>query len=163
MGETGLSQLLLELLGNTDTREQEDGALRPTPSCPPLSRFRTAVLREDWTDAEQRHQATCDVCRQTEAQARRQVWHPSLLRLLWHARGLHIDPDTARHLQNEGCRSCQRLALLLQADRLLARLAARVRQRVGDTATRLGRMLASGISTLVVPASSKPCAEPAFA
>jgi hypothetical protein len=163
MGETGLAQLLWELLSDRDTQEQADSALRPTPACPPLSRFRTALLREDWTDAEQRHKAMCDCCRQTEAQAGRQVWHPSLLRLLWHVRGLLDDADASRHLQNEGCRRCQRLALVLQADRLLARLTARVRQRVGDTATRLGRMLASGVTAFLAPASSGPRAEQHFA
>src|SRR4051812_47389482 len=140
MGETGLSQLLLELLEDPDTHEQGKGLLRPTPSCPPLPRFRSALLREDWTDVEQRHKAGCDVCRRTEAQTRRQVWHPSLLRLFWHVRNLLDDADAAHHLQNDSCRRCQRVAILLQADRLLARLAARVRQRVADTAPRLGRM-----------------------
>ncbi len=141
-------------------RGDSDGRARASP---PLSRFRSAVLREDWTDAEQRHKAGCDVCRQTEAQARRQVWHPSLLRLFWHARGLVDDADAAHHLQIDRCHRCQRLSILLQADRLLARLAAPVRQRVGDTATRLGRMLASGAAALLAPASPGLRAEQPFA
>ncbi|MBI1916661.1 MAG: hypothetical protein HYS12_18290 [Planctomycetes bacterium] len=158
MNEHGLSRLLLGLAS-----EDTEPTTMPTPSCLPLPRFRTALLREDWTDAEQRHKAGCDVCRQTEAQARRQVWHPSLLRLFWHARGLVDDADAARHLQTDACRRCQRLSILLQADRLLARLATRVRQRAGDTATRLGRMLASGASALLAPASSGLRAEQPFA
>src|SRR5262245_41994449 len=158
MDEHGLSRLLLEL-----TSEVTERTTMPTLTCPPLSRFRSAVLREDWTDVEQRHKVGCDVCRQTEAQAQRQVWHPSLLRLFWHARGLVDDADAAHHLQIDSCRRCQRLSILLQADRLLARLAVQVRQRVGDTATRLGRMLASGAAALLAPASIGLHAEQPFA
>jgi len=48
MDEHGLSRLLLGL-----TSEVTERTTMPTSSCPPLSRFRSAVLREDWTDAEQ--------------------------------------------------------------------------------------------------------------
>ncbi len=159
MGEHGLSQLLLGLASDgPDRHERADDEL-PTPSCPPLPRFRSALLREDWTDAEQRHRSVCAHCRQAEAQARQQAWHPSLVHLFWHARGLLDDTDTdvAYHLQTDGCRRCRRLSMLFQADRLLARLAARVRQGVVDAASRLGRMLASGaVASLALPVSTGP-------
>lgn len=157
MGEHGLSQLLLGLASDAPDRPEPAADKLPTPVCPPLSRFRTALLREDWTDAENRHRSSCVYCRQAETQTRQQTWHPSLVHLFWHARGLldDTDIDVAYHLQTDSCRRCQRLSTLFQADRLLARLAARVRQGIADAASRLGRMLASGaVASLALPAST---------
>jgi len=160
MNEHALSQLLLEVVRESPDRpERDERTTMPTSSCPPLPRFRSALFREDWTEGEERHRAECSYCRQTEAQARRQLWHPSLLHLFWHARGLvKTDVDAGQHLDKDGCRRCQRLVTLLQADRLLARLAGRVRQGIPDAATRLGRMLASGAVALLSPSPGQPLA-----
>src|SRR5262245_61995792 len=94
MSDRGLSQLLLGLAREGPDRPAQADDTLPSPSCPPLPRFRSALLREDWTDAEQQHRSTCPYCRQAEAQSRQQTWHPSLVHLFWHVRGLLDDTDT---------------------------------------------------------------------
>lgn len=152
MNDHGLAKLLLGLTNDNSTL--------PGPACLPLSRVRTALLREDWTEAEERHKSTCTSCQQAEAQARSGVWHPSLLSLFRQARDLPEgnDPDLPYHLQKDACRRCQRLVAVFQADRLLGRLASQIRQGLTAAATRLGQMLASGaVATLAFP-SEQPLA-----
>src|SRR5262245_33243173 len=95
MDDAALSRVLLGLSG-----KEADAS---SPSCLPLSRVRTALLRENWNADEQRHLAACTHCRHTEQFARSQLSHPSLLALFWHVRGL-LDPpdgDVAYHLQKD--------------------------------------------------------------
>src|SRR5437764_8996737 len=148
MDEPGLNRLLVGLASNDpDRNEQAPGTTAPTMACLPLSRLRSAVLKENWSDSERTHLASCSYCRKTEQQARSQLWHPSLVHLFWHARGLfdNNDPDVAYHLQRDSCRRCLRLSALLGADRILARLAGQIRAGVANAAHRLGKALASGI------------------
>jgi hypothetical protein len=154
MDKVGLSKLLLSLASaNSDSVEQSAGVASPTASCLPLSRVRTAFLRESWSEQESQHLASCTYCRQSEQQARSLVWHPSLVHLFWHARQLLCDNDTdvKHHLERDACRRCLRLAAVLGMDRLLVRLAGQIRQRVASAANRLGRALASGaVASLAV-------------
>jgi hypothetical protein len=147
MDKMGLSKLLLSLASdNPDIVEQSPDVASPTPSCLPLSRVRTAILRESWTEQESRHMANCTYCRQSEQQARSLVWHPSLVHLFWHARQLfsEIDIDLKHHLQRDACRRCLRLSAILGVDRLLVRLATQIRQGIANAANHLGRTLDSG-------------------
>ncbi len=148
MDEPGLNRLLVGLTCNDPDRiEKAPGTTAPTMACMPLSRLRSGVLRENWTDGERTHLASCSFCRKTEQQARSQVWHPSLVHLFWHARGLldNNDADVTYHLNRDGCRRCLRLSALLGADRILARLASQIRAGVANAAHRLGKALASGV------------------
>jgi hypothetical protein len=148
MDEPGLNRLLVGLTSSDPDRiENALGTTSPTPTCLPLSRLRTGVLRENWKESERSHLASCSYCRKTEQQARSQVWHPSLVHLFWHARGLfeNNDADVTHHLQHDACRRCLRLSSLLGADRILARLAGQIRAGVANAAHRLGKALASGI------------------
>src|SRR5579863_6466982 len=122
MDDQGLAKLLLALTS--------DNPNLPAPSCLPLSRVRTAVLREDWTAVEERHQRGCTCCKGAETLARAEVWHPPLTSLFRQARGLveGTDADLSYHLQKDACRRCHRLVAVFQADRLLGRLAAQIRQ-----------------------------------
>jgi hypothetical protein len=139
MDERALSKLLLALAG----KDASEGTPRET-GCPALPRLRSALLREDATDAERRHVETCPRCQQAWRQLQAQVWHPTLLHLYWHTRGLlAADADVRCHL-DDGCCRCLRLAAVLAADPVLDRLAARLREDVaGAAAARLGRTLAS--------------------
>jgi hypothetical protein len=146
MDDHGLAKLLVTLTS--------DNPSLPAPSCVPLSRVRTALLREEWTEAEERHKRNCPSCRGAEAQARAEIWHPPLMSLFRQARGLvePTDADLAYHLQKDTCRRCHRLVAVFQADRLLGRLAAQIRQGLTAAATRLGQMLASGVvATFALP------------
>ena len=147
MDNHGIAKLLLSLAGNdTDRLERAEGATVPGPSCPPLPRFRSAVLREDWTAVEQRHKVTCAYCQKTEGLARTETWHPPLVSLFWQARDLFDhDGDVAHHLQKDACRRCQRLVAVFQVDRLLGRLATQIRQGLAGAAARLGQLLESGV------------------
>lgn len=162
MDEGGLAQLLLTLTsGNPDYLERAGSTNLPTPSCPSLARVRTAVLREDWTEAEERHKRNCSFCQKAETKGRAVVWHPSLTALFWQARGLAdgSDADLAHHLQKDACRRCQRLTAVFQADRLLGRLASQVRQGLAGAATRLGQILASGVVAAFPPLSAASASE----
>ncbi len=153
MNEHGLARLLSDLAcGGADRPE----AAAPTPSCPPLPRIRSALLREDWTEAEEHHRRGCGHCQTEEARARRQVWHPTWGQLFEHARNLPGggDADLTYHLQRDVCRRCQRLASVFQADRLLGRLAAQVRQGLAGAADRLGKVLASGVLAPIAATSA---------
>ena len=124
MDEAALSRLLQGLTGKEpDWPEESEGATRPGPSCVPLSRMRTAALRENWSPEEQRHLAGCTYCRKADLMARQKAWHPSLVHLYWHARGLFDgnDGDVAHHLQKDACRRCLRLCAVLALDRILGR------------------------------------------
>src|SRR5262245_25341757 len=119
MDERALSKLLLALTG----KDAAEGPPTPTP-CPPLPRLRTALLREDSTEAEREHIQACPRCQRSCRQLQEHVWHPTLLHLFWHARGLlETDTDVRHHLE-EGCRRCLRLATVFGGDRVLGRLAA---------------------------------------
>src|SRR5262245_25916107 len=120
MDDKGLQQLLLNVLSPDADKAgviQDAGS----PECPPLSRLRSALLREDWTETEDRHRQTCPHCQRIESQARSHLWHPSLVPLFWHARGLFDDRDAdlSYHLQTDNCHRCLRLVGLFQIDRVL--------------------------------------------
>ena len=149
MNDAALSRLLLGLSGKEPDM--------PSPACVPLSRVRTALLRENWSADEQRHLAGCTHCKRTEQLALGQLSHPSLLSLFWHVRGL-LDPadaDVAYHLQKDACKRCLRLAALLAIDRILARMAGQVRQNA-RAANRLGRALGGATVVTVTPAVPPP-------
>jgi hypothetical protein len=147
MDEPGLDRLLVGLAADPDRIDKAPGTTAPTMACLPLSRLRSGILRENYGDSERSHLASCSYCRKTEQQARSQLWHPSLLHLFWHARGLldKNDADVTYHLQRDNCRRCLRIAVLLGADRILARLAGQIRAGVASAAHRLGKALASGL------------------
>ncbi len=154
MDEPGLNRLLVEVVSNDPDRiERTLASPIPAMSCLPLSRLRSGVLRENWNDGERTHLTSCTHCRKSEQLARSQLWHPSLVHLFWHARGLfdNNDADVAYHLQHDSCRRCLRLSVLLGADRILARLAGQIRAGVGNAANRLGKTLASGIVANFIP------------
>jgi hypothetical protein len=121
MDDKGLQQLLLAVLSGDSDRPLRT-ANAESADCPPLPRFRTALLREDWSEAEDRHRLGCSHCKQVETQARSHLWHPSLPSLFWHARGLSHDyeTDVAHHLQADSCLRCTRLVGLFQIDRVPA-------------------------------------------
>ncbi len=158
MDEPGLTRLLLGLASNEPERvERSPGTTSPGVSCLPLSRIRTRVLKENWSDSERAHLSGCTHCRKSEQLARKQVWHPSLVHLFWHARGLieHSDEDAGYHLTNDACRRCLRLTNLLGIDRILARLAGQVRSGLSQATHRLGKTLATGaVATLQFSALS---------
>jgi hypothetical protein len=142
MDEPSLAKLLLALSsGDADRWEHTEGKTTPTSACPPLPRQRSAVLREDWTDAELRHKAACTHCRRTERMVLHGVWHPSPIQLFPQRPGGANDPDTVHHLQRDRCRRCERLAGVLRVDPLLNRLALR-----GTDGASLDRVLRSGLA-----------------
>ena len=151
MDEPALNRLFRSLARKNP--EQVDTA---TPACLPTSRLRTAVLRENWSEAERTHLAGCEFCRKQEQQVRSQAWHPSLVHLFWHARGLlpKPDPDVSHHLQKDACRRCLRLTALLVADRILVRLASQVRSGLADAAHRLGHALSSATVAMLSPSAN---------
>ncbi len=147
MDEEALARLYLALatggLANWDRVEDE---LLPGPHCLSLARWRTALLREDRTKAEAAHVRDCRYCQQTEAQVRRELWHPSTVQLFWQALGLsggEDEEDVAYHLQQDRCQRCLRLLTLLEADRLLKGLAEQMRAGVQETSRRLREALES--------------------
>lgn len=88
---------------------------------------------------------------------RSQSWHPSFVQLFQQARGLldTSEEDTFYHLQKDSCRRCLRLATLLGADRLLARLVGDLRAGLATATARLGRALATGaVATLTLAAGT---------
>src|SRR5438874_5274339 len=124
MDEAALSRLLQGLAGKEpDWPEESEGATRPGPSCVALSRMRTAALRENWSPEEQRHLAGCTYCRKADLMARQKAWHPSLVHLYWHARGLFDgnDGDVAHHLQKDACPRCLPPFAVLPLDPTLGR------------------------------------------
>lgn len=121
MNQAGLQRLLFELTDLSANR------LTPTPSCVPLSRFRTAVLRENWTPAEMKHLEGCTCCRDRELLAKRNSWHPMPFDffLYLHGKCQEARQDVAYHLKQDRCQRCVLTASLLAADRFLRRHAGR--------------------------------------
>jgi hypothetical protein len=93
--------------------QKEHGRWNPTPSCPPLPRFHTAIIRgDDWTESELAHVRACDYCRRTEQKVRQLVWHPTVAQLfMWRLHGLRGSDaeDVTYHLETDGCRRCNLL------------------------------------------------------
>lgn len=147
MDEEALARLYLALvtggLANWDRVEDE---LLPGPHCLSLARWRTALLREDRTEAEAAHVRDCRYCQKTEAQVRRKFWHPSTVQLFWQALGLsggEDEEDVAYHLQQDRCQRCLRLLTLLEGDRLLKGLAEQMHAGVQEASRRLRESLES--------------------
>jgi hypothetical protein len=112
MDEQKLAKLLLSV-----TCDDPDEITLPAPSCPPLPRLRAAVLREDWTDAEEAHRKTCAYCRRAVAQVQIVAWHPTLAELFGYGRS--CQEDVAYHLEIDKCKHCHRLREALASNRLL--------------------------------------------
>jgi hypothetical protein len=143
MDEQSLAKLLLALSSDdADRWEHTEGKTAPGPSCPPLPRLRNAVLREDWTDAELRHKASCGHCRHTERLVLAGVWHPSPAQLYHQPQAGGNDADAAHHLCRDRCRRCERLTATLRVDPLLSRLA----RRGGPDRAALERVLRTGLA-----------------
>lgn len=89
--------------------QKEHGKWNPTPDCPPLPRFRTALIRDDWSTDEQTHIRSCDYCRRVQAKVRESVWHPTIAELFWskveRLSGAGAE-DVAYHLNTDRCRQC---------------------------------------------------------
>jgi hypothetical protein len=109
--------LLTQWLAALAEQERKDlapsnGAWTPTPACPPLPRFLTAVLHEDWSAEEQAHKKGCRYCQAMEERTRHNMWHPTVAQLFGQLVG-RLPEDDARdvsyHLAEDNCRSCQRL------------------------------------------------------
>jgi hypothetical protein len=137
MDDHALQQLLFVLASGTRSAAQPDNPWSPTPDCLPLSRFRTAALRDDWSAAESVHRHTCSYCQRTLAQVRDAVWHPAVGQLLHHP-GRASDADVTYHVEEDRCRRCRHLADLLRESRFLRRLADRAPEE------RRERVLTSG-------------------
>lgn len=158
MDDAAVTRLLGGLTGKgPEAGDRADAQVRPGPVCVPLSRVRTALLRENWTGDEQRHLASCSHCRRSEQLCRTQVSHPSLLHLFWHVRGLLDSPDgdVAYHLQKDACKRCLRLASLIAVDQILSRLGTQARTNA-KAANRLGRVLAGATVATVTPGAVPP-------
>jgi hypothetical protein len=143
--QAGQSRLLRDL-AETEAEPQR----RPGPDCPPLPRFRTALLREEWTEAESAHRASCSWCKSTEQLAAASAWHPPPALLFRHAHG-PPDTDTAYHLERDRCQRCRRLAGLLAADALLNRQRPAARDRLLDAALVSREALLSGPTLTAQP------------
>jgi hypothetical protein len=68
----------LNALGEQDRLEAAaaDGAWVPTPECPPLPRFLTAVLHQNWSAQELSHTKGCLYCQNMEKKVRQQLKQP---------------------------------------------------------------------------------------
>jgi hypothetical protein len=156
MDESKLAKLLFQVI-----HDEPDDSTLPTPSCPPLPRLRTAVLREDWTRAEEAHKQACTHCQRATVQVQNVVWHPTLAELFGHGRAR--SEDVGYHLERDGCKQCQRLGEALAGNRLLRRLAGERLQQVlesgiagkmveveGGKESRLVQVVAGGREQLVI-------------
>ncbi len=121
MDQPGLTQLASALLTQGTTRNPER-----TRNCLSLGRIRSALVRENWTAAEDQHGSACACCAQAVLQASRTLWHPRLVQLLSqvHApRPAENDLDLNYHLEKDGCCRCRRVLAALASESLLAELA----------------------------------------
>jgi hypothetical protein len=98
----------------------------------------------------------CLTCCRIEAEVRRELWHPTAAQLFEHSQRFLSSADAQEvtdHLEVDGCRRCLRLAALLREDRLLRRLASRIRLGVAGAARLLNDALescAAGRDSLVL-------------
>ena len=108
-----------------------------TPACISLPRFRTALLRRDWTPDERVHVNRCSHCQKTERQFRQDLWHPSLGQLIGYAAkelGDEEAEDVGYHVNTDQCARCKRMLERLQTDDELIELVEELidRHGVGD-------------------------------
>ncbi|MDW7984109.1 MAG: hypothetical protein RMK16_05440, partial [Acidobacteriota bacterium] len=100
---------LLRAVASLDAEEGRRRWVEKRGRCIPLARFRTAVLRGDWTPEERRHLGDCRRCRRLESKVRAHVGHPNL-KAIWDflRRRLAIDValDVRDHLWRDQCRRC---------------------------------------------------------
>lgn len=106
-------------------QERERDDTQPPPAepdrdCPRLTRFRTGLLREDWTPEEAAHLAKCKRCERTRERVAAQLWRPSHWDLVRYHVG-QLDPEAAEdiryHLEVDKCkRSLEILARIRAAD-----------------------------------------------
>jgi hypothetical protein len=141
MDEQKWAKLLLNVVV-----DDPDESTLPTSSCPPLPRLRAAVLRENWTAAEQTHKQTCAYCQRAATQVQNVLWHPTLVELFGHGRARQ--EHVAYHLEHDDCKHCHRLREALAGNRLLRRL----------SGERLNQFLGSGIAgkTVEVEGGKEP-------
>src|SRR6266436_6406407 len=68
----------LEALGERERLEAlpANGAWTPTPDCPPLPRFLTAVLQQDWSAQELSHTKGCLYCQNMVKKVGQQLKEP---------------------------------------------------------------------------------------
>ncbi len=159
MDEQKLAELFLTIIH--DNPEPIEGTILPTPSCPPLPRLRTAVLRENWSSAEEIHKQACAYCQRTAARVQTLAWHPTLVELSGYGRTQQ--DDVVYHLERDDCKHCQRLRESLAGNRLLRRLsgerltaflgtgmAGKVVEVEGGKESRLVQVVAGGREEFVV-------------
>ncbi len=107
---------LLRAVHQLDIQEREQRYAQERANCLSPARLRTALLREDWTEAEREHLRTCTYCQRMRDKVQKRLWFPSLWQLLWYRlkrlTGEEADA-VADHLERDQCqRSLARLHLL---------------------------------------------------
>jgi hypothetical protein len=123
---------LLRAVHELDVKEHEERRAQERAHCLPLPRFRTALLRGDWTADERLQVLSCSYCQMTLSKVKAHLWHPTFGQL-WHYLGEDLGvaqrdlSDEERmhvgyHLTVDQCRRC---LFIVQVLRPLAQASAR--------------------------------------
>ncbi|MFQ3610174.1 MAG: hypothetical protein SNJ72_01640 [Fimbriimonadales bacterium] len=104
---------LLKAVHELDIQERERRYAEERAHCLLPTRVRTALLREDWTEAEREHLRTCTFCQAMRDKLQPRLWFPSLWQLVLYRLGRLTGDEAeavARHLERDRCRrSLERL------------------------------------------------------
>lgn len=117
---------LLKAVHTLDIQEREQRYAQERASCLTPSRIRTALLREDWTEAELEQLRTCRLCQSLRDKIRQRLWFPSLRQLVLYRLGKLTGEEAEAvrlHLERDQCRrSLERLRQIEAVQGALATL-----------------------------------------